>query len=100
MWTWLKTAWSDVWTFLKPLVRKLLTKTGTLVCDAAVIAVKEVAANTSSTASWTEKLQAGVYKAVAELEAQGLKLGVDFFLNEVIASITAAIAKNYEDTAK
>lgn len=95
MWTWIKGLFSSLGTFLKPLLVKLLSQTGTLMCAAAVTAVKEVSTGTAGT--WQEKLHLGVEKAVAELESQGLKLGVDFFLNEVIASITAAIAKNYED---
>lgn len=99
MWTWIKGLFSSIGTFLKPLLVKLLSQTGTLLCAAAVTAVKEVSTNTTAT-SWQDKLNLGVEKAVAELESQGLKLGVDFFINEVIASITATIAKNYDESQK
>jgi len=87
---------TKIGTFLKPLVIKLMSQTGTLVCNVAVLAVKEAAASSATT--WQGKLDIGVDSAIRQLEAQGLKLGVDFFLNEVIAAITAAIAKNYEDS--
>lgn len=96
MWTWIKGLFTAIGTFLKPLLIKLMSRTGELICHAAVVAVTEVASNSTSS-TWSEKLHQGVERAVAELEAQGLKLGVDFFLNEVIAAITAAIAKKYED---
>lgn len=97
MWTWIKGLFTAIGTFLKPLLIKLMSQTGQMLCNVAVQAVKEVATNTTAT-TWQEKLNAGVEIAVTQLEAQGLKLGVDFFMNEVIASITAAIAKNYNDS--
>jgi len=96
MWTWIKAFMTKIGTFLKPLVMKLMSQTGTLICSVAVLAVKEAAASSATT--WQDKLNVGVGVAVKNLESQGLKLGVDFFLNEVIAAITAAIAKNYEDS--
>ena len=96
MWTWIKAFMTKIGTFIKPLVMKLMSQTGMMICSVAVLAVKETAASSATT--WQDKLNVGVDSAIKQLEAQGLKLGVDFFLNEVIAAITATIAKNYEDS--
>lgn len=96
MLTWIKGLFTSIGTFLKPLLQNLMKQTGKMICAVAVQAVKEAAVRGSGK-EWNEKLKIGVEIATTHLETQGLKLGVDFFINEVVAAITAAIAKDYQD---
>lgn len=96
MWNWIKSVFMAVSDFLKPLLVKMMTSVGKLMCAVAVDAVKQVASN-PSLVTWQQKQQAGVDIIVTQMTQKGFQLGVDFFLNEVIASISAVIAKNYEE---
>lgn len=97
MLAWIKALFTKVGKVLQPLLRILLSDIGRLMVSAAQVAVAEVAAKKTAGMSWDEALKLGVNKATGILESQGLQMGVDFFLNDLIGAVSSVIAKNYSD---
>lgn len=89
MWEKMKFLASGLWTFLKPLIRQLLSAAGPALAAAATAAVTTAAQKAITS---TEKREFAHKEIVIELEKQGLKLGQDFTSRMVNAAIEAAVA--------
>ena len=97
MCTWIKALFTGAGKRLLPLLKKLLSKTGVIIGEVVAASVAQMATRRLAGESWDVVLKSAVDTALVDLERKGLVMGVDFFLNEVVAEATAAVAKNYAD---
>jgi len=79
---------SELWSFLQPLIRHLLSDAGTILAQAAMAAVTAVAAEMSG-ASNEEKRQAAFEKILDDLKTSGIQLGASV----INAALEAAVVK-------
>ncbi|MDD2319159.1 MAG: phage holin, LLH family [Geobacteraceae bacterium] len=89
MWEKVKFLASNMWSFLRPLIRQFLTAVGPVLAAAATAAVEAAAQKAISS---TEKREGAYAEIVLALEKQGLELGKDFTARMVNAAIEAAVA--------
>lgn len=89
MWEKMKFLASGLWTFLKPLIRQLLSAAGPALAAAATAAVTAAAQKAIPSA---EKRESAYTEIVVTLQKQGLQLGQDFTGRMVNAAIEAAVA--------
>lgn len=85
--------------FLGPLIANFAKKAGFLILDTSHQVVKEISQDSSLT-TWRQRQDRAIEIVISRLQTKGLQLGVDFYLNEVIAGITSGVAKLYDERSK
>ena len=93
MWEKIKLINSQIFAFVLPFLRQMMSAAGPILAAAAVQAVQAIAANTGSTATGAEKRDAAFSAIAANLEKQGVKVGTDVAVSMVNAAIELAVAQ-------
>lgn len=88
MWDKLKFLLSEVWAFLKPFAKQLLTNSGKILLTSAMAAVTAVATNMGGS-SGADKRDAALKLILSDLEAAGIELAT----STVNAALEAAVVK-------
>lgn len=88
--SWIKLFFTSVWTFIKPFVITLMTKSGTILASAALQAVNVTAQNCLGQSD-TEKRDSAYKLIVEDLKKQGIEIGVEISVSMVNAAIELAV---------
>ena len=95
MWEKMKLMFSGIWSFVLPFLRELASDAGPILAKAALAAVRVVASNYQGKTS-AEKRDAAFSIIRADLQQQGIIIGMDVGTSLVNAAIEVAYQKFQE----
>jgi hypothetical protein len=94
-WAKIKLITSNIWTFIEPTVRWLGSKTGMILTNAAMTAIKQVAANPEIVKKGNLAMRQAAFDIIVTVAKQeGKQLGIDFLEHQVNKAIEDAVFNN------